>query len=137
MLVLLPTFAPGFDEFGYPQIFDYNGAASDDLICLAEWVVVLQVLGAVMGIFRLPPASPLIRRVGMTSAATAIVQLSYVAISSFNGTHRYLFDAFQGPFMLMSIFACFWAIKANFDFVDAVLSDKEKKGWDTVPCEFY
>jgi CRP-like cAMP-binding protein len=74
MLVLLPTFAPGFDEFGYPQIFDYNRGASDDLICMAEWVVVLQVLGAVMGIFRLPPASPLIRRVGMTAAAAATVR---------------------------------------------------------------
>jgi hypothetical protein len=132
LVLLLPTFHPGIDDLGLPRLFTYEHA-SNDLLWQSQLVAILQMVGAIMGVFRLPKHSPNVRTAGFVISALIITQLSLVVLSSLNGTNVYLFDAFsmQGR-VLVSVVNTSLLI-GSFDSLALIVGDKEKKGWETVP----
>ena len=136
LLLLLPTFHPGIDEFGLPRLFDYE-YASNDLLWQSQMVALLQMVGSIMGIFRLPKNSPNVRIAGFVISALAITQLSLVTMSSLNGTDVYLFDAFsmQGRALISAVNTAL--LLGSAGSITEIIGDKEQKGWDTVPgCKY-
>lgn len=133
VVLLLPLLAPGFDKFGYVQLFRFNEALSDDLYIQVQVIILFQMIIAVMGIFRLPKNSPRIRVIGMISALGPALQIGLVAISSLNGTGIYLFDAYTIPFKVLCLVSNAFALKSVLDFVDCTVGDVDTKGWDSVP----
>ncbi len=132
LLLVLPTFHPGIDEFGLPRLFSYE-YASNDLLWQSQLVALMQMVSSILGVFRLPKHSPNVRTVGFVLSALIVTQLSLVVMSSLNGTDIYLFDAFsmQGR-ILISVINTTLMI-GSLDSIAMILGDKEKKGWETVP----
>lgn len=136
ILLLLPTFHPGIDEFGFPRLFSYD-LASNDLLWQSQMVAFLQMIGSIMGIFRLPKNSPNVRIAGFVVSALAITQLSLVTMSSLNGTDVYLFDAFsmQGRALISAVNTAL--LIGSFGSITEIIGDTEQKGWETVPnCKY-
>jgi hypothetical protein len=127
-VLLLPTFHPGIDEYGLPQIFNYE-YASYDLLWQSQLCAVLQMTSSIMGIFRLPKRSPNVRTAGFLISALIITQLSLIVISSLNGTSVYLFDAFsiQGRILISVINTAL--VVGSFNSLTLIVGDKEQKGW--------
>lgn len=132
LLLLLPTFHPGIDEFGFPRLFNYE-YASNDLLWQSQMVALLQMVGSLMGIFRLPKNSPHVRTAGFVISALVITQLSLVTMSSLNGTDVYLFDAFsmQGRALISAVNTAL--LIGSFGSITEIIGDTEQKGWETVP----
>mmetsp|Transcript_6376 Transcript_6376/g.8509 ORF Transcript_6376/g.8509 Transcript_6376/m.8509 type:complete len:507 (-) Transcript_6376:627-2147(-) len=133
IMVLLPTFAPCIDEFGLPQIFNYNAEVSVQMLWQCQLCAVLQLISSVLGMFRLPKNSPSVRNIGFMMTATAVVQTNFVILSSLNGTEVYLFDAFStvGRMFLITINTV--CLMSFIDNVSSVIGDKDMQGWETVP----
>ena len=127
-VLLLPTFHPGIDEYGLPQIFNYE-YASVDLLWQSQLCAMLQMISSIMGIFRLPKRSPNVRTAGFLISALIISQLSLIVCSSLNGTSVYLFDAFsiQGRILISVVNTAL--LIGSFNSLTLIVGDKEQKGW--------
>eukprot|EP00536_Pseudo-nitzschia_multiseries_P010173 jgi/Psemu1/288936/fgenesh1_pg.302_\ len=135
VVLLLPTFHPGFDADGWPVLFTYNepSAVGTDLLWQSQLVAVLQLVSSVLGVTRLPKNSPGVRTVGFVLSALIVVQLSLVVLSSLNGTDVYLFDAFSMPGRIVISVANTALLKGSLDSIVLLISDRDRTGWETVP----
>ena len=132
LVLLLPTFHPGIDEFGFPRLFTYE-YASNDLLWQSQLVALMQMVSSILGVFRLPKRSPYVRTAGFVLSALIVTQLSLVVMSSLNGTDVYLFDAFsmQGRALISVINTTL--LIGSFDSIKEIMGDTEQEGWETVP----
>lgn len=133
IVTILPTFQPGLDEFGYPQIFQNSKDLSDVTLHQVQFMALINLVTSVLGVLRLPPASPPARVNGMVNAAMVAVTVDSVVLSSLNGSGVYSFDAFslfgRGALILVLVGGLFTSLKSLYE----AASDNQKKGWDTIP----
>lgn len=132
VLLLVPTFHPGIDDLGLPRLFTYE-YASNELLWQSQLVAILQMVGSILGVFRLPKNSPPVRTAGFLIAAMIVVQMSIVVISNLNGTDVYLFDAFSMQGRILSSVINTTLLIGSFDNLTSILGDKDQRGWETVP----
>ena len=117
-LVLLTLFDPGFDEFGYPQLFRVDGPLGDNVYVQVQAILLFQMITSVMGLFRLPKNSIRLRRVGMENGAFVCLQFGLASLSSLNGTGIYLFDAYTPSFAFLALIVNALSLKAIFELID-------------------
>ena len=128
-VTLIPLFAPGIGQDGMLQMFQYNEHISSDIVTQSQFCAGLQLIGALLGILRLPKNSPPVRELGMKQGAYFVTVLSMIALSNLNGTDQYIFDAFSIPGR--AAFFCMAALvtKISIQLIDCSIADKSRKGF--------
>ena len=129
LVTLIPLFAPGVGNDGQFQLFQYNEHISSEIVTQSQFCAVLQLVGAMLGILRLPKNSPPVRELGMKQGAYFVAVLSLIAISNLNGTDQYLFDAFSMPGRVLFATMATLVTKISIQFIDCSIADKTRRGF--------
>ena len=129
LVTLMPLFAPGIGQDGMLQLFQYNEHISSDIVTQSQFCAGLQLVGALLGILRLPKNSPPVRELGMKQGAYFVTVLSMIALSNLNGTDQYLFDAFSVPGRVAFFCMAILVTKISIQLIDCSIADKARKGF--------